>query len=594
MSQIAYEERGRVAVITMSSPPVNGLGHTLRVAIAKALEKAYVSRSVEAIVVTGAGASFSAGADIREIGSPKAFAAPNLAAIMSSIEEGPKPVVAAIHGHCLGGGLEFALGCHYRVAKPDARIALPEVKLGILPGAGGTQRLPRVVGLEAAVRLIVSGNTFDAASLEETGLFDQIVEGDLVASAVVFAERVIDEKRGFKRARDVMVVHPDAEGFLHFARNTVRATSGPYPAPLRCLDAIEAAVYKPFDEGLEYEREVLLDLVETPESKALRHIFLSERVAAKIPGLDASVPLPPMARAAVVGSGKMDSGVAMRLSHAGIPVTFVDRTALNEASLASADIVIEAVHGDIGMTRSEVERLDTVMKPGAILAITTSTLDLDRVAQFTKRPANVVGMHFVGHAKDGRLLEIVRGAKTSPESLATVMKLAKTLRRLGVVTGACKGFIGDRMLEHMNREARQLIAEGALEKQVNAAMERFGFATGTIRLSDHTAKNLGPLGLRFDDTEIVDRLVFTLVNEGAKILEDGIAYRASDVDVVLVHGYGFPMHRGGPMLYADTIGLDEVVRRMKRFAALPNGDPDAWRPADLLSRLATSGRTFNA
>lgn len=696
MSPIAYEKRGKVAVITMSSPPVNGLGHALRTAVVKALEKAFGSRGVKAIVLTGSGSGFSAGADIREFDSRKSLAAPNLAALIDTVESGPKPVIAAIHGTCMGGGLELALGCHYRVAAPDSQIALPEVKLGILPGAGGTQRLPRAVGLEAAINMIVSGSTVKASALKSTALFDEIVEGDLVAGAVAFGERIVKEKRGTKRVRDTKVIHPNAEGLLQFARNTVRTIAGPFPAPLRCIDAIEAAVKKPFDEGISIERKLFLELVATPESKALRHIFLGERAASKIPDAPESVTLRPIARAAVIGAGTMGGGIAMNFINAGIPVTLlemkqdaIDRglatirknyggavkkgrmteadvdarlqlitPALDYSAIASADIVIEAVFEDLDVKKQVFEKLDSVMKPGAILATNTSTLDVDRIAEFTKRPGDVIGTHFFSPANVMRLLEVVRGAKTSPDVLATVMKLAKTLKKLAVVSGVCDGFIGNRMLEQMNRQMLWLLEEGALPKQVDAAMEKFGFAMGPFRVSDlagndigwyirkrryvehpeitysHIAdklcekgrfgqktsagwydykpgdrtahastdveqmildhsKEIGVTRRPISDAEIVDRLVFALVNEGAKILEEGIAYRASDIDMVYLNGYGFPPQRGGPMLYADTLGLDEVVRRMKRFAANPHGDPKAWQPAKLLAKLAAAGKTFN-
>ena len=696
MSATSYEKRGKVAVITMMSPPVNGLGAALRAGLIKALDKALGSPGVKAIVLTGSGSGFSAGADIREFNSPKAAAPPTLHTLIAAFEASPKPVVAAIHGTCMGGGLELALGCHYRVTKPDAQIALPEVKIGLIPGAGGTQRLPRALGLEAALNMIVSGNVVPAQKLAGTPLFDEVAEGELLPTAVMFAERLIREKRPPKRVRDLKVQHANPEGFLMFARNTVKAVAGPFPAPVKCVEAVTAAASQPFAEGLATEQRLFHEILLSPQSRALRHIFFGERAAAKIPDVPETTLPRPIAKAAVIGAGTMGGGITMNFVNAGIPVTLLEMKqealdrglatirgnyggavkkgrmtqadvearmqlitpALDYAAIAQADIVIEAVFEDMEVKKSVFGKLDTVMKPGAILATNTSTLDVDRIAGFTQRPGDVIGTHFFSPANVMRLLEVVRGAKTAPDVLATVMKLGKRMKKIAVVSGVCDGFIGNRMLEQLGRQMLFLLEEGALPKQVDAAMEKFGFAMGPFRVADLAGNDIGwairkrryvekPLMIysrladrlceqgRFgqktgagwydykagdrtahpstvveqmvvgysqeigvkrrvvSEEEIVDRIVFALVNEGAKILEEGIALRASDIDMVYLNGYGFPAHRGGPMLYADTVGLDVVVRRMKQFARNRHGDPAAWAPARSLVKLAAAGKTFS-
>jgi len=696
MGVTTYEKHGKVAVITMESPPVNGLGQPLRAGLLKALDKALAARGVKAIVLIGSGNAFSAGADIREFNTPKSHAPPSLLTLVDAFEASAKPVVAAIHGSCMGGGLELALACHYRVARPDAQIALPEVKLGLLPGAGGTQRLPRAVGLEAALNMIVSGSAVPARALAGTALLDALIEDDLRAGAIEFATRLVKEKRPARRVRDLEVKHPNLEGFLMFARNTVESVAGPWPAPRKCAEAVHAAATTPFEAGIATERRLFAELIASPESRAARHIFFGERAAAKIPDVPDSTPTRPIARAAVIGAGTMGGGITMNFINAGIPVTLLEMKqealdrgldtirrnyggavkkgrmkeadvesrmqlitpVLDYAAIAQADIVIEAVFEDMGVKQAVFEKLDAVMKPGAILASNTSTLDLDRIAAFTKRPGDVIGTHFFSPANVMRLLEVVRGAQTAPDVLATVMQLAKKIRKLAVVSGVCDGFIGNRMLEQMGRQTLFLLEEGALPKQVDAAMEKFGFAMGPFRVSDlagndiswairkrryvekplvtysriadrlceqgrfgqktgagwydykpgdRTArpsadveqmivgysKEIGVKRRTISDAEIVDRVVYALVNEGAKILEEGIALRASDIDMVYLNGYGFPPHRGGPMLYADIVGLDVVVRRMKQFARNPHGDPLAWEPARSLAKLAAAGKTFS-
>jgi len=696
MSPASYSKQGAVAVITMNNPPVNGLGHELRSGIVAGLDQAAADPSVKAVVLLGAGKAFSGGADIREFNTPKALAEPNLHTLIRAVEQSPKPVIAAIHGVAMGGGLELALGCHFRVAVAGAQIALPEVKLGLLPGAGGTQRLPRVVGVETALNMIVSGNPVPSEKLKGSALFDAFLEGELLPGAVAFAEKVIAEKRPLKLVRDLKIDYPNAEAFFQFARNTATAVAKDYPAPRKCVDAIAAAVAKPFEEGLRAERDLFVELVQTDVSKALRHAFFAERAASKIPDVPEETPTRPIRSAAVIGAGTMGGGIAMNFANAGIPVTVLEvkpealekglavvrknyegsakkgrltaaqveermgliQPTMSYAGVAQADIVVEAVFEDLKVKEAVFKKLDEVAKPGAILASNTSTLDLDKIAAFTRRPQDVIGTHFFSPANVMKLLEIVRGKATAKDVLATVMGLSKKLKKTGVVSGVCDGFIGNRMLEQYLRQALLLLEEGALPQQVDRALEKFGMAMGPFRMSDLAgndvgwyirkrryaenpslkpsrvadricemgrfgqktgagwyryeagkrdavpdpvveelilaqSKEAGVARRKVGADEIVERCIFALVNEGAKILEEGIALRASDIDMVYLTGYGFPLYRGGPMLYADTVGLFSVVRTMARFAANPQGDPAFWKPAPLLARLAAEGKSFN-
>jgi len=689
-----YEVKGDVALITFDNPPINGLGHPVRTAVVAGLDKANADPAIKAIVVTGAGRAFSGGADIKEFGGPKASAEPTLHTMIRVAESSPKPVIAAIHTVCMGGGLEFSLACHFRVAAPGAQIALPEVKLGLLPGAGGTQRLPRAVGLETAVNMIVSGNPVPSEKLKGTALFDEIIEGDLVAGAIAFAQKVVAEKRPLKKVRDMKVTHPAAEAFLDFASNSVKAVAKNFPAPVKCVEAIAASVDKPFEEGLKVERELFLGLMQTPESRALRHAFFAERAAAKIPDIPEDTATRKIEKVAVIGAGTMGGGIAMNFLNAGIPVTILEtkqdaldrglatirknyegtvkkgrltadkmeqrlgllKPTLSYDDLKDADLVIEAVFEEIGVKEQVFKKLDQVAKPGAILASNTSTLDVDKIASFTKRPQDVVGMHFFSPANVMKLLEVVRGKKSAPDVMATVMGIGKKIKKTSVVSGVCDGFIGNRMLKYYGRQANELVEEGASPQQVDRAMEKFGFAMGPFRVADLAGNDIGfairkrlyaedpkskklpiadaicELGRfgqktgagwyryepgkrdaipdpvvdkviedvrkaqgitprKISDEEIVERCVYALVNEGARIVEEGIAQRASDVDMVYLTGYGFPLFRGGPMLYADMVGLPNVVRSMERFRAQTKDE--FWNPAALLSRLAAEGKTFN-
>ena len=696
MSTTIYELRGAVAVIAMNNPPVNGLGFELRRDIMEGLGRAEADAKVKAVVLIGSARAFSGGADIREFGSPKASAEPTLNTVIRALESAEKPIVAAIGGACMGGGLELAMGCHFRVAAKGAQIALPEVKLGLMPGAGGTQRLPRLIGAEAALDMIVSGNPVPSEQLRDRAIFDEMIEQDLLPGAVAFAERVVAEGRPLKRVRDMKVSLANADGFFRAARDAVRAKAKNFPAPLKCVDAVAAAVALPYEEGARFERESFVQLMQTPESRALRHAFFGERAAAKIPDVPEDTPLRKIEKVAVIGAGTMGGGIAMNFLSAGIPVTLLGmrqealdkgvatirgnyeasarkgrlttqqveermsllKPTLSYDDLKDADMVIEAVFEDITVKEAVFKQLDKVMRAGAILASNTSTLDVNKIAAFTRRPQDVVGTHFFSPANVMKLLEVVRGAKTAKDVLATVMGLARKIRKTAVVSGVCDGFIGNRMIEQYLRQALFLLEEGATPTQVDRAMENWGMAMGPFRMSDLAgndigwairkrryreqsdlkyskiadrlceqgrfgqksglgwyryeagrrdavpdpaveqmivsySKEIGSQRRNIGDAEIVQRLIFALVNEGAAILQEGISSRASDIDMVYLTGYGFPPHRGGPMLYADEVGLDKVIESMKRFAAHPHGDPGFWKPAPLLAKLASEGKSFN-
>jgi len=693
----SYEVRDGVAVIALNNPPVNGLSYETRRAIAEGLERAQADANVQVIVLTGSGKAFSGGADIREFGSPKSSGEPNLLSLIRLTEDASKPVVAAINGVCMGGGLELALGCHYRVTAPKVPVALPEVKIGLIPGAGGTQRLPRVLGVETALNMIVSGEPVPSdvlAGLPGQKLFDKVADGDVVAAAIAFAKSVLD-KRPLPRVRDMKVSHPNADAYFQFARNTVKAMAKNFPAPPKCVDAVQASVTKKFDDGLANELEIFKSLMLTPECKALRHAFFAERAASKIPDVPEDTPQRKIQQVAVIGAGTMGGGISMNFLNAGIPVTILEmkqdaldrgiatirknyegqvkkgklkqdkydqrmsllKTTLNYDDLKDADIVIEAVFEEMGVKEKVFKKLDEVMKPGAILASNTSTLDVNQIAAFTKRPQDVIGTHFFSPANVMKLLEVVRGGKTAKDVLATVMSLGKTIKKTAVVSGVCDGFIGNRMIEQYSRQAGFLLEEGCTPAQVDKAVERFGFAMGPFRMGDLAGNDIGwairkrrtvekpnlrysktadllcemgrfgqktgagwydyqagkrdaiaspvvdkmiedyrkDLGItprKIGDDEIVHRLVYALVNEAAHILEEGIASKASDIDMVYLTGYGFPLHRGGPMCYADSQGLFNVVQSMKRFAANPRDDAEFWKPAPLLAKLATEGKSF--
>ena len=697
MSATTYELHDGIAVITFANPPVNGLGHAVRSAIVADVDRANADAAVTAIVITGAGKSFSAGADIREFNTPKALAEPTLNSVIRVVESSAKPVVAAIGGTCMGGGLELAMGCHHRVVLATAAIALPEVKLGLMPGAGGTQRLPRAIGVEPALNMIVSGATVRPRDLTGTRLFDRVVDVDPVSAARALAREVATSDAACKRLRDVTATQPDAEAFFQFARNTLANVARNLPAPLACVDAVAASVSVPFDEGMRTERRLFMQLLASPESRALRHVFFAERAAARILGVAETTPGRPLERIGIVGAGTMGTGIALAFLNAGLPVTLIEanadalakgeasirssieaqaskgritkdvaasrvarlQTSLAFESLAAVDLVIEAVFEAMDVKREVFATLDRVARAGAVLATNTSTLDVDAIAASTRRPQDVLGMHFFSPANVMKLVEVVRGKATAPDVLVGVMQLARRIGKTAVVAGVCDGFIGNRMVEAYLRQAMFLVEEGASPAQVDAALERFGMAMGPFRVSDLAGLDIGwqirkrryrerpevrysriadricelgrfgqksgagwyryeagrrdalsdpivdaliadyraqtgltPRGIGAD--EIVDRCILALVNEGARVLAEGIAQRASDIDLVYVTGYGFPSYRGGPMYYADQSGLFNVVRRMRSFAGAPGGDATFWTPAPLLARLAHEGATFNA
>jgi len=696
MGMLGYEVRGEVALLTLTNPPVNSFGHELRRAVVEALGAAEDDPQVRAIVVTGSGKGFSGGADIREFGTSKALAQPNLHQVLRAVEDCSKPVIAAIDGVCMGGGCEFVLACHYRIATPTAQIGLPEVKLGLLPGAGGTQRLPRVVGLERALNMIVSGNPVPAQALRGTAFLDALAGEDLMAAALSFARGLVAEGRGPRRVRDLKISEPGAEGYLTFARTQVRAAAGPYPAPPACVEALTAAVKEPFEAGLRRERELFVNLMASPESAALRHIFQAERAAARVAGVPESTPPRALNRVGVIGAGTMGGGITMALINAGIPVVLLEMSQealerglatirrnyqgalkkgrMSEAALeqrlalitptlayeplAPMDLVIEAVFENLEVKRQVFLKLDPVVREGAILASNTSALNLDTIAGFTRRPRDVVGLHFFSPANIMRLLEIVRGKATAADVLVSAMALAKRIKKIGVIAGVCDGFIGNRMVARYGQAAHDLLLAGASPEQIDRALERWGWAMGPFRMNDLAGldvgyavrqrmaveypqrdfSNAGDLlvqagrfgqknglgwyryaagartpepdervqafieqfrtarGVRaraVSDTEIVERCLYALVNEGARIVEEGIAQRSSDVDIVYLNGYGFPAFRGGPMFCADQIGLPAVARALKRIAATAGAEADFWQPAPLLARLAERGETFS-
>jgi len=697
MSSAHYEVNGHTAVIRLDNPPVNGLGLELRRGIVDGILKAEADDSVKAVVLIGSDRAFSGGADISEFGTDKAMAEPILTTVINYVESSRKPVIAAISGACMGGGLELALGCHYRIAKPDAQIALPEVKLGLLPGAGGTQRLPRVIGAEHALNMIVSGSVVPAKQFKGSALFDEIVAGELLDAATAYATKVVNENLPLKKVRDLKSKHPNPEGFFMFTQNTVGALAKNYPAPLKCVEAVKAAVTMPFDKGMEVEREAFVNLMQTPESSALRHAFFSERLTSKIADVPSDTQTRDIRSVGVIGGGTMGTGISINFLNAGIPVTLVEMKqegldrgieairkvyegrvkkgrmseddakakmalvtpSLTYDDLKDADLVIEAVFEEMGVKQSVFEKLDEVCKSGAILASNTSTLDLNKIASFTKRPEDVIGLHFFSPANIMKLLEVVRGDKTAKDVLATAMKLAKTIKKTAVVSGVCDGFIGNRMVNQYQREALLMLEEGASVQQIDKAIEKFGFAMGPLRMADLAGGDIGwairkrqyeenpdmvkmvladricemgrygqktgagfyryepgnrnalpdpevdkvvdevraELGItprKISNQEIVERCVYALVNEGAQILDEGIAQRASDIDMVYLTGYGFPVFRGGPMHYAEEVGLPNVVRAMQAFTEDRHTQPGFWEPAALLAKRAEDGKGFDS
>ena len=684
---VDLDRRGRIAVLTINNPPVNALSQHVRQGLRDGVTQAIADAAVGAIVITCAGRTFIAGADITEFGKPPRE--PGLHEVLDLIESSLKPVVAAVHGTALGGGLEVTLACHYRVGVRTARFGLPEVKLGLLPGAGGTQRLPRVVGVEKALQMIVSGEPIGADAALNHGLIDAIVDGDLTAAGVAFAEKVLSERRPLKKIRDLEDALAAARGkpevFADFRKSVARQTRG-FRAPESCIKAVEAAVNLPFDAGLRRERELFLELMASPESKAQRYFFFAEREAAKIPDVPPDTPAKEIKTAAVVGAGTMGGGIAMTFANVGIPVSVVEisreplerglavvrknyeatatkgrltaadvdkrmgliRGTTDFGAIADADIVIEAVFEEMAVKKDVFAKLDKICKADAVLATNTSTLDVNEIAGATARPESVIGMHFFSPANVMKLLEVVRGAKTSKPVIATAMSVGRRIGKVPVLVGVCYGFVGNRMLHQRGKQAERLILEGALPQQVDKVLYDFGFPMGPFAMGDLAGLDVGwrirkgrgeraliadrlcELGrfgqktgagyYRYEggdrtpipdpdvekiilevsreqsvqrrpisDQEILERLLYPMVNEGAKILEEKLAIRASDIDVIWVYGYGWPVYRGGPMFWADQVGLKAIKTRMLE---MQHRHGDVWQPAALLSRLADAGKAF--
>ncbi|OAF09369.1 3-hydroxyacyl-CoA dehydrogenase NAD-binding domain-containing protein [Bradyrhizobium neotropicale] len=688
MSEVVKLERhDEIGIVTVDSPPVNALSAAVRGGILDCIKAAVADPAIKGIVLTCAGRTFIAGADITEFGKPPK--APALNDVLSEIENSPKPVVAAIHGTALGGGLEVALACHFRVAVKEAKLGLPEVKLGLLPGAGGTQRLPRAVGPELAVKMIVGGDPIGATEALKNGLIEEIVEGP-ASGGEAFVRKLLAEKRPLRRLRDddskIAAAKADRSIFTNAVAAMTKKARG-LEAPFAAADAVGYAIDLPFDEGLKKEREGFLKLVASDQSKAQRYAFFAEREANKIAGVPEGTKSRPVNRVAILGAGTMGGGIAMSFANAGIPVTLIEtgeeqlkrgmgimqknweataarggipadapakRMALINGvvgieNVGDADLVIEAVFETMAVKKEVFGKLDQFVKPGAVLASNTSYLNIDEIAKSTKRPQDVLGMHFFSPANVMKLCEIVRADKTAPDALVTAVSIARKIAKVPAVVGVCDGFVGNRMLAQRSKQSEKLLFEGALPQQVDAVVTKFGmpmgpFAMGDLagldigwrsrkdrgikseiadalceagrfgqktgkgyykyeagsrsplpdpeveKLIDETLLRLGRKKRVVSDEEILERMMYPMVNEGAKILEEGIAARPSDIDVVWLYGYGWPIYRGGPMFWADTVGLKHIADRLAFYAKETN-DP-SLEPAPLLKKLAAEGKTF--
>src|SRR3954453_19792391 len=684
---VKLERHDVIAIVTVDSPPVNALSAAVRRGIYESVKSAAADPQVQAIVLTCAGRTFIAGADITEFGKPPP--PPSPAEVISELENCSKPTIAAIHGTALGGGLEVALGCHFRVAVKEARLGLPEVKLGRLPGAGGTQRLPRAVGPELAVKMIVGGDPIGATDSLKNGLIEEIVE-DPAAGGEAFARKVLAEKRPLRKLRDddskLAAAKADRSIFTNAVAALTKKARG-LEAPFPAADAVGAAIDLPFDEGLKKEREGFLKLVSSDQSKAQRYAFFSEREAAKIAGVPEGTKARPVERVAIIGAGTMGGGIAMSFANAGIPVTLIEtgeeqlkrgmgvmqknweataarggipadapakRMALITGMVGlehvkDADLVIEAVFETMAVKKEVFGALDKYAKPGAVLASNTSYLNIDEIAQQTSRPSDVLGMHFFSPANVMKLCEIVRAAKTAPDALVTAVNIARKIAKVPAVVGVCDGFVGTRMLAQRGKQAEKLLSEGALPQQVDAVVTKFGmpmgpFAMGDLagldigwrsrkdrgikseiadalceagrfgqktgkgyykyeggsraplpdpeveKLIDETLQRLGRKRRVVSEDEILERMMYPMINEGARILEEGIAARPSDIDVIWLYGYGWPIYRGGPMFYADQVGLKHIADRLSYYAK--ETDDPSLEPSPLLKRLAAEGKTF--
>ena len=686
-----------IAVVTINNPPVNALSAAVSAGIGAVVSQIEKDDSVKGVVFIGAGRTFVAGADIKEFGertSGKIICRESLKPLLKQIEDLGRPVIMAIHGTAFGGGLELAMAGHYRIALPSAQVGQPEVKLGVIPGAGGTQRLPRLAGVAKAVEMCAEGAPVKAEDALKSGILDRLVEGDLLTSAIAFAKEVAAKPARKTRERTEKLGTPEQNAAIFAAaRETARKKQRGSLAPLAAIDAIEVATKLPFDQACQKEEELFTKCLFSDQSKALIHAFFGEREVAKIPDVPKETPTLPVNSVGIVGAGTMGGGIAMVFANAGIPVLlketdqaaldrglanihknyansvkrgrftqqFVDerlkliRPTLNYAEFAGVDMVIEAVFESMALKKEVFSQLDRVCKQGAILATNTSSLNIDEIASATSCPQSVIGTHFFSPANVMRLLEIVRGAATSKEAIATCMQLSKKLGKVGVLVGNCMGFVGNRMFGPYRREAQFLVEEGAGIEAVDNALYEFGMAMGPLATGDlagldvgwrirkenpHLQKpglrkafvedrlcELGRFGqktgagwYKYDENrksspdpqiaslirqwtaeagilqrdisadEIVERCIYTLVNEGARLLEEGIALRAVDIDIIYLNGYGFPAHRGGPMWYADTVGLKRVCDRIREFQQRLGS---WWEPAPLLLRLAEQGKTFS-
>jgi len=679
-----------IGVISINNPPVNALSHPVRAGLKVALAQGNADPGITAMIIHCEGRTFIAGADIREFGKP--LQAPGLSEVIDEIENSSKPVIAAIHGTALGGGFEVALGCHYRVAVASAKVGLPEVKLGLLPGAGGTQRLPRLINPDAALKFIVEGVPVPAQKAAGLGIIDEIIEGDLRAGAVAFARKVVAEKRPLRKVSALSIHLQNPQLFADFEKSIAKKQRG-FLAPFHCIKAVKAACELPFDEGSRRERELFMELMASPQSQAQRHAFFAEREVAKIPGLPEDQPTREIKSVGIVGAGTMGGGIAMSFVNAGIPVTLLEmnqenldrgletirknyansvakgslkqtemdrrigliKPALSYNALSDADLVIEAVYEEMALKKEVFARLDTICKQGAILASNTSYLNIDEIAHSTKRPQDVMGTHFFSPANVMKLLENVRGKKTAPDVYATAMKVGKAIGKVPVLVGVCDGFVGNRMLGERSREHGFMLEEGALPQQVDQVLYDFGFPMGPFAVGDlagldvgwrnrksrldrlsprerdnHLLDQICELGrygqktgagfYKYDDKrnpspdplieeliikqskergitrrtiseqEILERSLYSMINEGAKILEEGIVARPAEIDIVWIYGYGFPVYRGGPMYYADQIGLKTVYDAVLKYQETVGAE--YWKPAPLLERLAKENKGF--
>jgi len=686
---VSFTSVGEVAVAAIEHPPVNALSHGVRAGLLEALERTAADPHLKALVIVGAGRNFSAGADVREFGQP--FRPPELGEVIARTEAATKPVIAALHGTALGGGLELALACHFRIALADTRLGLPEVKLGIIPGAGGTQRLPRLIRARAALTIIAEAREVRAPEAATLGLIDACVEADLTGSAIEFAQRLLQEGRPIRRTGELTPVLDEPPVFEEFTQNLSRRQRG-WHAPLAAVAAVRMAYEQPLAEGLRRELKICMELLNGAQSRALRHAFAAEREIARVPGMPPDTAERAVACAAVVGAGTMGRGIAMCFANAGIPVQLYARSAASTAqalaaiekvyasalargsltvaqaegrrvlitaatdldSLEASDLVVEAIAEDLLAKQALFERLGARVKPGAILASNTSFLDLDALARASGRAADVAGLHFFNPAHAMRLLEVVRTRATAPEVSATLLKLGKRLGKVAVLVGAAEGFVANRMLARRSREALFMLEEGAQPEQVDRVLTDFGFPLGPFAVADLggldvvlatrrarekqlTAREraadlleqlnaLGRLGqksgagwYRYEerralpdplvrelivrhsaargiarrviaDEEILERCLYAMINEGAQLIEEGIAPRAQEIDVIWLHGFGFPAILGGPMFYADQVGLKQVLRRLRHYRAQV-GD-EYFTPAPLLERLALAGKGF--